>query len=54
MEDYNKVFEKLSKYCEDNNFEGYDPFDGLNSIFFKSIPFIKKSTIGRLVWLQFF
>ena len=32
---------------------GYDPFDGLNSRFFRSLPFSNKP-IFRLLWIQFF
>jgi len=47
-------FKTLKKYCEDAEFKGYDPYDGLNSTLFQSIPFIKKSRLARLVWIQFF
>ena len=40
-------FKKLEDYCNEENFKGYDPFDGLNSklfIFFKlnKVPFFHK------------
>jgi hypothetical protein len=44
----------LRKYCEKENFKGYDPYDGLNSTFFRAIPFISKNRFSRLVWIQFF
>ena len=44
----------LYKYCEDNNFKGYDPYDGLNSKFFKKLPLINKNRIFRLGWIQLF
>ena len=47
-------FSVLKKYCEDNEFKGYDPYDGLNSKLFKAIPFASKSRLIRLVWIQFF
>lgn len=47
-------FSVLKKYCEDNEFKGYDPYDGLNSKLFKAIPFAKKSRLIRLIWIQFF
>lgn len=47
-------FKKLKKFCETESFKGYDPYDGLNSKLFKSIPFISKNRIARLVWIQFF
>lgn len=47
-------FEKLKIYCENEGFKGYDPFDGLNSSFFKAMPFMKNNRLSRLLWLQFF
>lgn len=44
-------FERLRKYCEAEDFRGWDPFDGLNSAVFKFIPFNKTKFI-RLAWLQ--
>lgn len=45
---------RLQKYCEAENFRGYDPYDGLNSRFFQAIPFVSKSRFFRLAWIQFF
>ncbi len=47
-------FERLKEYVEGESFKGYDPFDGLNSVFFQSIPFLKTSKWARLIWIQFF
>jgi rhamnogalacturonyl hydrolase YesR len=47
-------FQKLKSYCEHNDFKGYDPYDGLNSTFFQRIPFIPKSKLARLIWIQVF
>jgi len=49
-----KSLDKLKDYCEKESFKGYDPYDGLNSTFFKSLPFISKNRIARLVWIQTF
>lgn len=49
-----KSFEKLEEYCKKENFKGWDPYDGLNSHLFESIPFISKSQIARLIWIQTF
>lgn len=49
-----KSFLKLKSYCEAESFKGYDPFDGLNSAFFNSIPFISKNRLARLIWIQTF
>lgn len=38
--------------AKNENFAGYDPFDGLNSKYFKPLP-IYKSRLIRLAWIQF-
>ena len=45
---------KLKRYCENENFKGWDPYDGLNSKVFQAIPFLKKSAICRLAVIQGF
>lgn len=47
-------FTKLEEFCTLEEFKGYDPYDGLNSRFFQSLPFIRKSRLARLVWIQSF
>ncbi len=47
-------FNKLKEYCEKQSFKGYDPYDGLNSKLFNSIPFISTNRLTRLAWIQFF
>ena len=47
-------FTKLKDYCEREEFKGYDPYDGLNSKLFQSIPGISKNKFFRLAWIQFF
>jgi hypothetical protein len=49
-----KSFSRLTEYCEKEEFRGYDPFDGLNSRFFKALPLISKNRFARLAWIQFF
>ncbi len=44
----------LRNYCETEKFEGYDPYDGLNSHLFKSIPFLSKNKWAQIAWIQFF
>lgn len=46
-------FISLKTYCEDQNFKGWDPYDGLNSRIFKTTPF-KKWDLARLAWIQGF
>lgn len=45
---------RLKSYCEGEDFSGWDPYDGLNSKIFKVMPFVGKSAIARLVWIQLF
>ena len=48
-----KSFLSLKQYCEKENYYGWDPYDGLNSKIFNSLPF-KKFDIARLIWIQLF
>lgn len=55
--DYSAVvlsFQKLKSYCEQEEFKGWDPYDGLNSSLFNAIPVIRSSRFCRLAWIQFF
>jgi len=50
----NKVhnsFYQLKGYCESENFCGWDPYDGLNSLVFRVLPF-KYSKLCRLLWIK--
>jgi hypothetical protein len=47
-------FDKLAAYCKKEEFKGFDPYDGLNSPFFRSLPVISKNRFLRLVWIQTF
>lgn len=38
-------------YCQQNNWSGFDPFDGLNSLIFKELPLVQ-NRIGRLLFIQ--
>jgi rhamnogalacturonyl hydrolase YesR len=49
-----KSFLDLKNYCEKENFQGYDPYDGLNSKLFQSIPFLKNYGLPQLIWIQLF
>ncbi|WP_138430256.1 delta-aminolevulinic acid dehydratase [Fodinibius saliphilus] len=46
-------FKKVKNYCENEEFKGWDPYDGLNSKIFQATP-LKKSKFARLAWIQFF
>jgi len=41
----------LYDYCQQNNWSGFDPFDGLNSRIFNALPLVQ-NRIGRLVFIQ--
>lgn len=45
---------KLKNYCESENFQGWDPYDGLNSRVFQALPFFKNSALCRLIVIQGF
>jgi hypothetical protein len=45
---------KLEGWCEHEEFKGWDPYDGLNSGLFKSIPFVSKNRFAKLLWIQLF
>jgi rhamnogalacturonyl hydrolase YesR len=53
-EKVHESFRKLADYCEKENYKGYDPYDGLNSSLFRSIPFLSKNRLARLTWIQAF
>ena len=45
---------KLKAYCEKEGFKGFDPYDGLNSRLFQSLPLVPRNRLFRLVWIQAF
>ena len=47
MNDIADAFYKLKKYCEREDFKGWDPYDGLNSKVFQALPLLKKSALCR-------
>lgn len=51
ISDLEKVYASLFQYCKNQDFAGYDPFDGLNSRIFQATPF-KYLAPARLAWLQ--
>lgn len=53
IEKINHSFSQLKGYVESENYRGWDPYDGLNSKFFQSLP-ISKLPLARLMWIQFF
>lgn len=47
-------FNRLMHYCEGEKYKGWDPFDGLNSKIFQSLPYFKHSAFWRLCVIQSF
>lgn len=45
-------FIKLEKYCKEEDFKGWDPYDGLTSKVFKSLPIFPNKRLTRLIWIQ--
>jgi hypothetical protein len=54
QEKFSKSFYRLKKFCEDEKFKGWDPYDGLNSRIFNKLPVIRDSRLCRLIWIQLF
>ena len=44
----------LKRYCEQEGFKGWDPYDGLNSKLFQVLPLLKRSALCRLIVIQGF
>ncbi len=53
MYSVNEAFTALKNYCEAENFNGWDPYDGINSKIFQKTP-LKYWNIARLAWIQGF
>lgn len=47
-------FIKLKTYCEAERYKGWDPYDGLNSKVFQTLPLLKNSALCREVVIQGF
>ncbi|MGN6196977.1 MAG: hypothetical protein ACTHOB_18695 [Ginsengibacter sp.] len=45
-------FKKLEGYCEQENYEGWDPYDGLMSKVFRGLPILPNKKLSRLIWIQ--
>ena len=52
--DIKASFDRLKKYCEAEEFMGWDPYDGLTSSIFQSIPVLRNNKYARLIWIQLF
>ena len=50
---FEESFLKLKSYCEQENYKGWDPYDGLNSKIFRITP-LKNWDLARLAWIQGF
>ncbi len=53
-QDLHRSFNTLKAYCEKEGFKGWDPYDGLNSKLFQSLPFFRNNRPARLAWIQLF
>lgn len=53
-ESIKESFDQLRAWCEKEQFKGWDPYDGLNSRVFQTIPLVGKSRFARLAWIQAF
>lgn len=49
---YEEVYKRVFDIARDENFAGYDPFDGLESRIFKAIPILNHFALIRMAWLQ--
>lgn len=47
-------FLALKRYCENEHFKGWDPYDGLDSKIFQSIPLLRQFSLPRLLIIQAF
>lgn len=54
MKQFIESFVKLKSYCEKEQFKGWDPYDGLNSKIFQTLPFFKSTRFFRLAMIQTF
>ena len=45
---------RLEGYCRELSYKGWDPYDGLNSRVFKTLPVINDFDAARLAWIQLF
>jgi hypothetical protein len=48
---HEEIFQKLIKYCSNEDWQGYDPYDGLNNLFYRFMPDWKYL---RIACIQFF
>ena len=49
-----KSLTAIKAYCEQEQFKGWDPYDGLNSRVFQALPLLKHSALCRLIVIQGF
>lgn len=52
MKQLSDSINRLTEYCQSQRWVGYDPYDGLNSKFFQSLPFFNKNKLFRMAFLQ--
>ena len=54
IKEVEESFGRLENYCGQEEYKGWDPYDGLNSKIFGAVPFLKNIELARLVWIQLF
>jgi rhamnogalacturonyl hydrolase YesR len=47
-----KSFKNLEEFCKNEEFLGWDPYDGLNSKLFQALPYIRNNRLAKLIWIQ--
>jgi hypothetical protein len=47
-----RSFNALEKYCNKEDYKGWDPYDGLSSKVFNFLPVLDKNRLGKLLWIQ--
>ena len=53
MKSFTESLSRLKNYCEIEDFKGWDPYDGLNSLIFQRT-ILKRWPLARLAWIQAF
>jgi len=54
LKNISQSHQALEQWIQSQNYRGWDPYDGLNSKVFKSLPFIRNNRLAKLFWIQLF
>lgn len=52
VESMQRSFVSLKRYVEGQDYKGWDPYDGLNSRILLAVPYLRRSSLVRLAWIQ--